>query len=45
MQMVLYKPDYNFNDCKLPNKKTTPSILAVYSYGDVACEGAYGVGY
>ena len=25
LQMVLYKPDYNSNDCKLPNEKATPT--------------------
>ena len=27
--MVLYKPDCNSNDCKLPSKKATFSILAI----------------
>ena len=27
--MVLYKPDCDSNDCELPNKKATPSILAI----------------
>ena len=27
--MVLHKPDYNSNDYELPNKKATPSILAI----------------
>ena len=27
--MVLYKPDCDSNDCKWPNKKATPSILAI----------------
>ena len=27
--MVLYKPDCDFNDCKKPKEKATPSILAI----------------
>ena len=29
LQMVLYKPDCDSNDCELPNGKATPSILAI----------------
>ena len=28
VKMVLYKPDYDSNDCKLPSGQTTPSTLA-----------------
>ena len=38
--MMLYKSDCNSNDCKLPNKKTTPSILAI-ECRDVAYEAPY----
>ena len=27
LPMVLYKPDYNSNDCELPSRQTTPSTL------------------
>ena len=29
MNGAIYKPDYNSNDCKLPNEKATPSNLAI----------------
>ena len=29
LQMVLYKPDCDSNNCELPNEKATPSILAI----------------
>ena len=29
LRMVLYKPGCDSNDCELPNKKVTPSILAI----------------
>ena len=42
LQMVLYKPYYDSNDCKLPSGQVTPSFLAE----GVACgEAACGVGY
>ena len=29
LRMMLYKPDYDSNDCELPNEKATPSILGI----------------
>ena len=29
LRMVLYKPDYDSNDCEWPNEKATTSILAI----------------
>ena len=43
LQMLLYKPDCNSNDCELPNEKATPSILPIEVW--LGCEAVSGVGY
>ena len=38
--MMQNKPDYDSNNCELPNKKATPSIYRGVAY-EAACEVGY----